>query len=96
VLSTGTNRYLGDVVGLVALLGALGALGLYGVLRQRTSARRLVLAATLLLAALTAGIGFALGIKGQYAHFQSNNPPLYDKLVHHLSLCHGEIPPEPK
>jgi hypothetical protein len=35
-------------------------------------------------------------VKGQYAHFEVDNPPLYDKLVRELSACHGAIPPEPK
>ena len=96
VLSTATNRYLGDVGGLVALLGALGAFAAVEAWRARPLARRLTIAAALLLAAASAGIGFALGIRGQYTNFQSNNPPLYDKLVRHLSLCQGEIPPEPK
>jgi hypothetical protein len=95
-LSTATNRYLGDVVGLVALLGALGALGAVEALRARPIARRLAIAAMLLLGAATGGIGLALGIKGQYANLQTNNTPLYDKLVRHFSICGGEIPPEPK
>ena len=96
VLSTATNRYLGDLVGLVALLGALGAFAAVEAWRARPLARRLTIAAAVLLAAGSAGTGFALGIKGQYTHFQSNNRPLYDKLVRDLSVCHGEIPPEPK
>jgi hypothetical protein len=95
VLSTATNRYLGDVVGLLALLGALGAHGVVEALGARPIARRLALAGVLLLAAATASIGLALGVKGQYANFQTNNPPLHDKLVRHLSLCHGQIPSEP-
>jgi hypothetical protein len=95
-LSTATNRYLGDVAGLLALLGALGAFALVEALRARPGARRLTVAGALLLAVATAGMGIALGIKGQYAHFETHNPQLYDKLVHRLSLCHGAIPPEPK
>ena len=96
VLSTATNRYLGDVVGLVALMGALGAFAMVEAARERRALRRLTIAAVVLLAAVTAGMGFAFGIKGQYTHFQTDNPPLYEKMVRHLSLCHGEIPPEPK
>jgi hypothetical protein len=95
-LATATNRYLGDLVGLVALLGALGAFIMVEVCRERTRLRRLAIATALVLAAGTVGIGLALGIKGQYAHFQTNNPALYDQMVRHLSACHGEIPPEPK
>jgi hypothetical protein len=96
VLSSATNRYLGDLSGLVALLGALGAFVVVEALRGRPLARRLTVAAALLLALATAGMGFALGLKGQYAYFETNNRQLYDKLVHRFSLCHGEIPPEPK
>ncbi len=96
VLSTATNRYLGDLCGSVVLLGFLGAGAAYDALRERPRLRKLVLAAALLLAIPSIGIGLALGIKGQYAHFESNNPPLYRKLVQRLSVCHGEIPPEPK
>ena len=96
VFSTATNRYLGDIVGSVVLLAALGAGAAYDALRARRILRRLVLAAALLLAIPSVGIGFALGIKGQYAHFEANNPVLYGKLVRRLSVCHGEIPPEPK
>jgi hypothetical protein len=35
-------------------------------------------------------------VKGQYAHFEVDNPPLYGKLVRDLSACHGAIPAEPK
>lgn len=96
LLSTATNRYLGDVVGTVVLLATLGAGAAYAALRARRIGRRLVVAAALVLAIPSMGIGLALGIKGQYAHFEANNPPLYQKLVQRLSLCHGEIPPEPK
>lgn len=96
VLSSATNRYLGDVVGPAALLGGLGAFAVVEALHSRPLARWLAVTAALLLALATAGMGFALGVKGQYAHFQTDNPPLYDKLVRRLSVCHGEIPPEPK
>jgi hypothetical protein len=94
--SSATNRYLGDVVGSVTLLGMLGIGAGYAALKPSRLFRRLVVAAALLLAIPSMGIGLALGIKGQYAHFEANNPPLYQKLVRRLSVCHGEIPPEPK
>jgi hypothetical protein len=94
-LPSATNRYLGDVAGALALLGALGAFSAVAAAR-RPWVRKLVIGLTLLLALPSIGVGLALGIKGQYVHFQANNPPLYDKLVRHLSVCHGEIPPEPK
>lgn len=96
VLSTATNRYLGDIGGTVVLLGALGVGAAYESWRARRVLRKLVLGAALLLAVPSMGIGLALGIKGQYAHFEANNPPLYHKLVRRLSLCRGEIPSEPK
>ena len=96
VLSTATNRYLGDVVGSVVLLGALGAGATYEALRARRILRKLVVAAAFLLAIPSVGIGLALGVKGQYAHFEANNPPLYQKLVRRLSVCGGRIPAEPK
>ena len=96
VLSTATNRYLGDIGGTVVLLGTLGAGAAHEAVRARPVPRKLVLAAALLLGIPSMGIGLALGIKGQYAHFEANNPPLYRKLVRRLSVCHGEIPPEPK
>jgi hypothetical protein len=95
-LSSATDRYLGDLAGSVALLGALGAGATYEALRARRILRKLVVAAALLLAIPSIGVGLALGIKGQYAHFEANNPPLYQKLVQRLSVCHGEIPAEPK
>jgi hypothetical protein len=96
MLPSATNRYLGDVAGGLALLSTLGLLGAAQALQARPLLRRLVAALALLLAVPSVGIGLALGIKGQYAHFEQNNPPLYQKLVRRLSLCHGEIPPEPK
>jgi hypothetical protein len=96
VLSTATNRYLGDIGGTVVLLGTLGAGAAHESVRARPVLRKLVVAAALLLAIPSMGIGLALGIKGQYAHFEANNPPLYQKLVRRLSVCRGEIPPEPK
>jgi hypothetical protein len=96
MLSTATNRYLGDVVGLVVLLGTLGVFVAYQAVRERRALRALVVAAGLLLALPSVGIGLALGIKGQYAHFEQNNPALYQKLVRRLSVCRGETPPEPK
>ena len=96
VLSSATNRYLGDVVGSVALLGALGAGSAYQALQPRRLLRKLVVATALLLAIPSVGIGLALGVKGQYAHFEANNPPLYQKLVQRLSVCRGNIPAEPK
>ncbi|HVV51998.1 MAG TPA: hypothetical protein VHO06_20175 [Polyangia bacterium] len=96
VLGTATNRYLGDVVGSVALLGAFGAFTAAGWLRARRRLRRALSAVAVVLAVETAALGFALGIKGQYAHFEADNPPLYQKLVRALSVCRGPIPPEPK
>ncbi len=96
MLPSATNRYLGDVAGGMALLSALGLFGATQALQARPLRRRLVVAAALLLAVPSVGIGLALGIKGQYAHFEQNNPPLYQKLVRRLSVCRGEIPPEPK
>jgi hypothetical protein len=95
VFSSATNRYLGDIEGSVVLLGALGAGAAYQAARERRLLRKLVLAATLVLAVPSIGIGLSLGIKGSYAHFENNNPALYQKLVRRLSVCHGEIPPEP-
>ncbi len=95
-LSSATNRYLGDVVGSVTLLGTLGIGASYAALKTSLIRRRLAVAVALLLAIPSMGIGLALGIKGQYAHFEANNPPLDQKLVQRLSVCHGEIPPEPK
>jgi len=96
VLATATNRYLGDVVGAVALLGALGAFTAHEWLATRPRLRWVALAVALALALATLALGLALGVKGQYAHFEVDNPPLYGKLVRHLSACHGVIPPEPK
>lgn len=96
VLSTATNRYLGDVTGGMTLLGALGAFTTVEAVQDRRGLHLLAVALALVLAAATAAMGFALGLKGQYAHFEANNPPLYQKLVQRLSVCRGEIPPEPK
>ena len=96
-LSTATNRYLGDVVGLLALLGALGAFALVEALRERpvgppTDRRR---------GARVGGRhgrawGSRSGSRGNTPTSRPTTRALYDKLVHHLSLCHGQIPPEPK
>jgi hypothetical protein len=96
VLATATNRYLGDVVGAVAFLGALGAFTAHEWLAPWRRLRWLVVAVALPLALATLALGLALGVKGQYAHFEVDNPPLYGKLVRDLSACHGPIPPEPK
>ena len=96
VLATATNRYLGDVVGAVALLGALGAFTADEWLARRRRLRWVIVAVALLLALATLALGLALGVKGQYAHFEVDNPPLYGKLVRDLSACHGPIPAEPK
>ncbi|HLK93300.1 MAG TPA: hypothetical protein VKZ18_25640 [Polyangia bacterium] len=96
VLATATNRYLGDVGGAVAFLGALGAFTAHEWLARRRRIAWVVVAAALALAVATALLGLALGVKGQYAHFEADNPPLYGKLVRDLSVCHGPIPPEPK
>ncbi len=96
VLATATNRYLGDVVGAVALLGALGAFTAHEWLTPRRRLRWVMVAVALALSLATAALGLALGVKGQYAHFEVDNPPLYGKLVRDLSACHGPIPPEPK
>jgi hypothetical protein len=95
-LGTATNRYLGDVVGAIALLGTLGAFTSHEWLAPRRRLRWVVLAVALPLALATAALGFALGVKGQYAHFEVDNPPLYGKLVRDLSTCHGPLPAEPK
>jgi hypothetical protein len=96
VLAAATNRYLGDVVGAVALLGALGSFTADEWLAPRRRLRWIVVAVALPLALATTALGLALGVKGQYAHFEVDNPPLYRKLVRDLSACHGPIPPEPK
>jgi hypothetical protein len=95
MLPSATNRYLGDVVGAIALLSTLGVWTAYQAAQARPLLRRLVVAAALLLAIPSVGVGVALGIIGQYPHFSVNNPPLYQKLVRRLSVCQGEIPPEP-
>jgi hypothetical protein len=95
-LGTATNRYLGDLVGTVALLGALGAFTAHEWLAARGRWRWVVVTVALSLALATAALGFALGVKGQYAHFEVDNPPLYGKLVRDLSTCHGPLPAEPK
>jgi hypothetical protein len=95
-LPSATNRYLGDVAGAIALLSTLGVWTAYQAWQARPALRRLVVAAACLLAIPSVGVGVALGITGQYPHFEPNNPPLYQKLVRRLSVCRGEIPPEPK
>ena len=55
-----------------------------------------MLATAVLLAFPTLIAGFGLGIVGQYGNFESNNYPLYAKLVRNLSVCRGPIPVEPK
>ena len=95
-LPSATNRYLGDVAGALALLGALGAWTAYEAVRARPRLRKLVLATAVLLAFPTLIAGFGLGIVGQYGNFESNNYPLYAKLVRNLSVCRGPIPVEPK
>jgi hypothetical protein len=96
LLASATNRYLGDMAGALALLGALGAFAASDALRGRRLGHGILVALALMLALATAAMGLALGVKGQYAHFEQNNPPLYGKLVQKLSVCHGAIPPEPK
>jgi len=96
VLASATNRYLGDVVGAVALLGALGAFTAHEWLAPRRRVRWVVVAVAVPLALATAALGLALGVKGQYSHFEVDNPPLYGKLVRDLSACHGPLSPEPK
>jgi hypothetical protein len=94
-LPSATNRYLGDVAGAIALLSTLGVWTAYQAVQARPLLRRLVVAGAVILAIPSVGVGVALGIIGQYPHFSVNNPPLYQKLVRRLSVCQGEIPPEP-
>jgi hypothetical protein len=95
MLPSATNRYLGDVAGAIALLSTLGVWTAHQAVQARPVLRRLVVAAAVLLAIPSIGVGVALGIRGQYPHFAVNNPPLYQKLVRRLSVCRGELPPEP-
>lgn len=94
-LPSATNRYLGDVTGAIALLSTLGVWTAHQAVQARPVLRKLVVAAVFLLAIPSVGVGVALGIRGQYPHFEANNPPLYQKLVRRLSVCQGEIPPAP-
>jgi hypothetical protein len=96
MLPSATNRYLGDVAGAIVLLSALGVWTAHQALHARPLLRRLVVTAAFLLAIPSVAVGVALGITGEYPHFEVNNPPLYQKLVRRLSVCQGEIPPEPK
>jgi len=95
-LPSATNRYLGDIAGAIVLLSTLGVWTAHQALQTRPVLRRLLVATALLLGILSVGVGVALGITGEYPHFEVNNPPLYQKLVRRLSVCQGEIPPEPK
>jgi hypothetical protein len=95
MLSSATNRFLGDAIGVFVLLAIIGALLAAEALEPRPWARRALIGAAVLLALASLGVGFALGFRGQYGHFQ-NNPPLYRKWVERFSVCHGAIPEEPK
>jgi hypothetical protein len=96
MLSSATNRFLGDAIGVFVLLATLGALTSAEALEPRPWARRILIGVALLLALVSLCVGFALGFKGQYAHFEQGNPPLYRKMVERFSACQGKIPPEPK
>jgi hypothetical protein len=96
MLSSATNRFLGDAIGVFVLLATLGALATAEALEPHPWARRGLIGVAVLLTALSVATGLALGFKGQYDHFQQGNPMLYRKMVEHLSVCHGQIPPEPK
>ncbi len=96
MLSSATNRFLGDAIGVFVLLATIGAFMAAGALEPWPWARRSLIGVAVLSAVLSVGTGFALGFKGQYNHFEQGNPTLYRKMVEHFSVCHGEIPPEPK
>ena len=95
LIASATNRYLGDVVGGVALSGAFGVWILYaGCAGSRPTAapswpgRRT-------LAGLSVAAGLALGFYGQYGQFPANNPTLTEQLVRRLSVCGPVVPPPP-
>jgi hypothetical protein len=96
LVSSATNRYLGDSVGALVVLATLGVYLAVEALERWRWVRRIVVGLALLLAVASLWAGFALGLPGQYGHLQYHNPPLYQKLVEHFSACHGEIAPEPK
>jgi hypothetical protein len=96
MLSSATNRFLGDAIGVVVLLAALGAFAAAEALQPWPWAQRGLIGVAVLLAVLSTWAGFALGFKGQYNHFEQGNPTLYRTMVERFSVCHGQIPPEPK
>ncbi|HTD08016.1 MAG TPA: hypothetical protein VK680_03910, partial [Solirubrobacteraceae bacterium] len=82
-----TMRYLGDFAAPLVLLGTIGAWNLRRLTATRPIAKRVLIAASLLLATLTISIGFALGFTGYYSIFQATNPSLMSKLELVGSVC---------
>jgi hypothetical protein len=82
-----TMRYLGDVVGGVALAGTLGAWLLVDRFAARAVARRLVAVACAGLLGATMVLSLAQGFNGQYRHFERMNPELMRRLQAKFSVC---------
>ncbi|MFL5304218.1 MAG: hypothetical protein ACJ8F1_03345 [Polyangia bacterium] len=94
-LASSTNRYLGDVVGGLALAGTFGVWTAHEMVRGVPSRRGPLLAAVAVLGILSMTAGLALGFHGQYNHFPDNNRPLAQRLVRRLSVCGAVVPPPP-
>ncbi len=83
---TATMRYLADFTFGLVLLGILGGFTLRSSLRGRWT-RAL---GTIVIVGTSLGtvvMGLLLGFQGYNNQFAIHNPPLYEKVVHKLSLC---------
>ena len=68
-------------------LGTVGWWLCYARVHERPAARRLVLAAALVVGLATVAAGAALGFDGQYGHFRQHNPGLLERLEKALPFC---------
>jgi hypothetical protein len=82
-----TMRYVADFSSGAILLATVSAFGLYQSVRDRPSARRLVMATCLVLAGATIVLGLLFGIQGYDDMFKWHNPRLFEAMVRDLSLC---------
>ena len=82
-----TMRFLGDAAPVLTLAGTVGWWLCYARVHERPAARRLVLAAALVVGLATVAAGAALGFDGQYGHFRQHNPGLLERLEKALPFC---------
>ncbi|MFI5317584.1 MAG: hypothetical protein ACHQ6T_17920 [Myxococcota bacterium] len=87
-------RYLGDVVGALALLGIFAAWALRGRFAELPFVHRSLAAAVGLLAAVTIAAGFLFGLQGPEDTLARLSPATFLRLDHTLSFCPADPDPE--